>query len=63
MASSVDLALPGVGPEESSEDRAAILSTTLMPITIFAAVVAIALIRWTVVVPCMICKQRSSSVT
>lgn len=35
-------------------DRVAMMSTTLMPITIFAAVVAIALVRWSVVVPCMI---------
>lgn len=54
MASSVDLALNGGDAEESSVDREVILSTTLMPITIVAAVIAIALIRWTVVVPCMI---------
>lgn len=35
-------------------DRVAVMSTTLMPITVFAAVIAIALIRWSVVVPCMI---------
>lgn len=54
MASSLDLALTGGGREDPSVNRVAVMSTTLMPITVFAAVVAIALIRWSVVVPCMI---------
>ncbi|KAG6364715.1 hypothetical protein INS49_006319 [Diaporthe citri] len=54
MASSLDLALTGGGREDPSVNRVAVMSTTLMPITVFAAIVAIALIRWSVVVPCMI---------
>lgn len=54
MASSSDLALTGGGREDSSVNRVAVMSTTLMPITVFAAVVAIALVRWSVVVPCLI---------
>lgn len=54
MASSLDLALAGGAPEDSGLNRVAVMSTTLMPITVFAAVVAIALVRWSVVVPCII---------
>lgn len=54
MASSSDLALTGGGREDPSVNRVAMMSTTLLPITVFAAVVAIALVRWSVVVPCMI---------
>ena len=54
-SSSLDLALTGGGgPGDSNMDRVAMMGTTLMPITVFAAVVAIALVRWSVVVPCMI---------
>lgn len=54
MASSSDLALTGGDREDSSVNRVAVMSMTLMPITVFAAVVAIALVRWSVVVPCLI---------
>ncbi|KAJ0109697.1 hypothetical protein J7T55_014259 [Diaporthe amygdali] len=54
MASSLDLALTSEDPGTSSVNRMAMMSTTLMPITLFSAVIAIALIRWSVVLPCMI---------
>lgn len=54
MASSLNLALTSGAQEDPSLNRVALMSTTLMPITVFAAVVAIALIRWSVVVPCLI---------
>ncbi|KAL1849616.1 hypothetical protein Daus18300_013223 [Diaporthe australafricana] len=52
MASPLDLAL--TGGEADAPNRVAVMSTTLMPITLFAAVIAIALVRWSVVVPCLI---------
>lgn len=54
MASSLDLGLAGADRDDSNVTRVAMMSTTLMPVTMFAAVIAIALIRWSVVVPCLI---------